>query len=291
MKKFELLKNTLTSSIFPWNYFVDFNKVITNTFEIKIQLNILNVLLWENEIEDKFLKIIEQYPETRKVLPILIAVRAFDKYILDKEAFEVFQVDELFNPLKWFKKENMLKFFNESWLKNIFQNKCISNLNDYVFWIEVWLDSNARKNRTWKIMESLVEKIISDFCANNPNFEFKNQAKSSYIKREWWVDVRTDKSSRIFDFAVFNKINKKLFLFEVNYYGVWGSKLKSVAWEFTWLYNFMIKQWFSFYWITDGLWWSTSLKPLEDAYNNMNWNIYNLEMLKDNILDKILLND
>lgn len=291
MKNFKLLKNTLTSSIFPWNYFVDFQKVIENTFEIKVQLNILNALLWENEIEEKFLEIIQKYPETRRVLPILIAVRFFDKQILDKDTFEIEEVNELFNSKLEFEKEKMLKFFEKSWLKNIFQNKYISNLNDYIFWIEVWLDTNARKNRTWGIMENLVEKIISDFCRNNPQFQYKNQANVSYIKQKWWIDVKTDKLSRRFDFAVFDSNKRRLSLFEVNYYGGWWSKLKAVAWEFVGLYKFIKNQGFEFYWITDGLGWLTALNPLEDAYNAMDWNIYNLEMLKNNILGKILLDD
>ena len=42
------------------------------------------------------------------------------------------------------------------------------------------------------------------------------------------------------------------------------------------------------FWITDWLGWMSSLKSLEEAYNSTKWNIYNLEMLKDGILDKIL---
>jgi len=171
--------------------------------------------------------------------------------------------------------------------KKFFKNKNISNLNDYVFWIETGLDSNARKNRTWKLMETLVEVFIKGLCDKNLWFEYKEQATVSFIKSERWIEVKSDKSSRRFDFAIFDSKNNKIFLMEVNYYW-WGwSKLKAVAWEFSWLYDFMKNQNISFYWMTDWLGWLTASKPLEDAYNKMNGNIYNIEMLKNWILSDL----
>lgn len=288
MQNFQNLIQTLQLSIFSWDYFCDFNKIKNNTFKVKIQLNILNSLIWERNIEQKFLKIIKEYPETREVLPILIAVRDFDKQILDRKTLEVWEVKYLFNTKKDFEDEDMLKFFNISWLKEVFENKYISNLNDYVFWIETWLDSNARKNRTGKLMEDLVGYFIKKLCNKNPWFEYKGQATVSFIKKEWNIEVKSDKLNRRFDFAIFDWNKNRLFLVEVNYYW-WGwSKLKAVAWEFTELYNFMKKQNIPFYWITDWLGWNTAKRPLEDAYNKMDWNIYNIEMLKQNILDNLI---
>jgi type II restriction enzyme len=50
----------------------------------------------------------------------------------------------------------------------------------------------------------------------------------------------------------------------------------------------MQEQDISFYWITDWLGWWTSAKPLEEAYNKMEWNIYNIEMLKGGILNELI---
>lgn len=288
MQKFQNLINTLQSSIFSWDYFSNFKKIKENTFKIKIQLNILNSLLWEQEIENKFLKIIKEYPDTRKVLPILIAVRNFDKQILDRESMVVSEMKHLFNPKLDFLDKNMLLFFNISWLKKVFENKNIWNLNDYVFWVETWLDSNARKNRTGDLMEDLVEEFVKDLCDKNQWFQYKEQATVSYVKKEWWIEVKSDKASRRFDFAIFDSIKNRVFLIEVNYYWWWWSKLKAVAWEFAGLYDFMQKQDVPFYWVTDWLGWNTASKPLEDAYNKMDWNIYNIEMLKEGILSKLI---
>jgi len=287
MKNFQTLISTLQSSIFSWDYFSNFEKIKENTFDIKVQLNILNSLLGEKNIETKFLELIKNYPEIRKVLPILIAVRSFDKQILDRETFEIKEVKDLFNPKKDFVKIEMLKFFEVSWLKKVFENKYISNLNDYVFGVETGLDSNARKNRTGDLMEDLVEEFVKDLCEQK-GFEYKEQATAKFIQENWWIEVKSDKSSRRFDFAIFDNKSKKVYLIEVNYYG-WGwSKLKAVAWEFAWLYDFMQEQNISFYWITDWLGWNTAKKPLEEAYNKMEGNIYNLEMLKSSILNELI---
>ena len=288
MQNFESLINTLQDSIFSRDYFSDFEKIKEHSFKIKIQLNILNSLLWEENIENKFLEIINEYPETRSVLPILIAVRKFDKQILNKKTLETLEMKHLFNPKEYFNSKDILDFFNISWLKNVFKNKYISNLEDYVFWVETWLDSNARKNKTWDLMEDLVEELIKDLCNKNTWFEYKEQATASFIQEKWWIDVKSDKSSRRFDFAIFDKNQNKVFLIEVNYYW-WGwSKLKAVAWEFAWLYNFMKKQNIKFYWITDWLGRNTAKKPLEESYNKMDWNIYNINMLKEWILTELI---
>lgn len=287
MYSFQTLILTITSTIFSWDYFSEFKKISENTFKIKVQLNILNSLLGEKNIESKFLELVKTYPETREILPLLIAVRDFDKQILNRETLEIQEIKQLFNKNMSFKDQDMIDFFNKSWLKQVFENKYISNLNDYVFWIETWLDSNARKNRTGDLMEDLVEEFVKGLCIEKW-FKYKEQATAGFIKNEWWVDVRSDKSSRRFDFAIFNPNNNKIYLLEVNYYGWWWSKLKSVAWEFAWLYDYMREQNIPFYWITDWLGWNTALKPLEEAYNKMEWNIYNLEMLKEGILNELI---
>ena len=287
MPNFQTLISTLQSSIFSWNYFSNFEKIKENTFEVKVQLNILNSLLGEKNIEEKFLELIKNYPEVRKVLPILIAVRKFDKQILDRKTFEIKEIKDLFNSKKDFEETEMLKFFEISGLEKVFENKYISNLNDYVFGVETGLDSNARKNRTGDLMEDLVEEFIKDLCEQK-GFEYKEQATAKFIKENWWVEVKSDKSSRRFDFAIFDSKKKQVYLLEVNYYG-WGwSKLKAVAWEFAGLYDFMQEQNIPFFWITDWLGWHTASKPLEEAYNKMDWNIYNLEMLKEGILNKLI---
>ena len=286
---FQSLTSTFTSTIFTWDYFSDFEKIWNNTFEVKVQLNILNSLLGEQDIETKFLELVKSYPEIRKVLPLLIAVRKFDKEILNKETLEIKEMKHLFQPKSDFDDADMIDFLITSGLRDVFQNKLISNLNDYIFWVETGLDSNARKNRTGDLMEDLVEEFVRDYCEKNPWFQYKEQATKKYMEKEWGISIESDKSSRRFDFAMYDSNNHKVYLLEVNYYGWWWSKLKAVAWEFSWLYDLMKSQNIPFFWITDWAGWLTCRNPLEEAYEKMEWHIYNLWDLKEGILDEIIL--
>ncbi len=122
MQNFQTLIQNLQPTIFTWDYFTDFKKIKTNTFKIKIQLNILNSLLWEKNIENKFLEIIRNYPETRNILPILLAVRKIPNIILDSETKQVYNMSYIFDKEAhiiedW--EEKLLKFFRESGLKKI----------------------------------------------------------------------------------------------------------------------------------------------------------------------------
>jgi len=246
------LTTSFTPTIFTWGFYSDFQKIHKNAFNVKIQLGILNSLLWESSIEKKFIEIIRSYPETREILPILLAVRWNFHLVLDSETKEVFDVSYFFDKNCYLTSEieqGLLKFFNESWLKEIFENKKISNLNDYVFGIETGLDSNARKNRSGTMMENLVLEFVKDFCEEK-EFQYKDQATAKWMKETWGVEVKSDKSARRFDFAIFT--GKKVYLIETNFYGGGGSKLKAVAGEFTGLYKTLQEQDINLLWeLTD----------------------------------------
>jgi type II restriction enzyme len=263
---FKYFLETLNDSIFTWNYFVNFEKVKKNIYSIEKELNLLNVLIGKNNIEKEFIDLISEYPNIRKVLPILVAIRnnkLKDLKIIDdfEELISRNKID-LFNPkvkLKNKLKEDLLTFFKESGLKYIFQNKNVKSIVDYCFGIEVGMDTNARKNRIGQLMESIVENIIQKFSEKN-DLEFIYQATQKKIKEKWNFDIKIDKTNRNFDFAVFKKSKNKIFLIETNYYSGGGSKLKSTAGEYKDLFNFLKNQNINLIWITDGLGWKTTKK-------------------------------
>lgn len=204
MQNFKTLISTFTPTIFTWDFYSDFEKIRNNTFKIKVSLNILNSLLWEKDIENKFIEVLINYPEIREVLPILLAVREKFNITLNKQTKEIENVSFLFDKncyLNYEVKEKLLIFFKESWLKELFENKYITNLNDYVFWIETGLDSNARKNRSWTWMEKLVLDFMSVFCSKKW-YQYKDQATANWILENWWIKIESDKSARRFDFAM-----------------------------------------------------------------------------------------
>jgi type II restriction enzyme len=290
--KFNALKSTFQDSIFTWDYFTDFEKVKKNVKKIEKELNLLNYLIGKENIEEEFLSLVEEYPKVRKILPILIATRD-DKLskmpiITDFETLLPENKKYIFNdPISENIKKELLIFFRESGLKDIFENKHIKNLVDYCFGVEVGMDTNGRKKRTGDLMEDIVGNYLETFCQENKDFTFLSQATKDKIKKAFDCDIEIDKNSRRFDFALYNQKDKKLYLIEVNYYGGGGSKLKATAGEYKYLNDFLKAQNLSFIWVTDGLGWMTALRPLEETFNHNDY-VINLSMLKNGILKDIV---
>ncbi len=293
MFDFNALKNTFQDSIFAWDYFTDFEKVKSNVQKVKVELNILNSLIGEEDIEEEFIKLIKEYPKTRQALPLLIAIRKdklndtsvianMDTLIAENKKYIFYdKIDEEIE-------KELLIFFREGGLKDIFQNRYVKNLVDYCFGVEVGLDTNARKNRTGTLMENIVSNYLTKFCQKNKDFTYIEQATQKKIKEKFNYRIKIDKNSRRFDFALFNKITKKLFLIEVNFYSGGGSKLKATAGEYQYLYDFLKNQNIDFIWITDGKGWLTALNPLEETFKHNDY-VINLKMIKDGILNKICI--
>lgn len=280
---FNNLITTFKSSIKTWDYFVNWKKVFGNSSNLEITLNKLNYLLGKENLKEEFKKLYSSNPDIIKALPVLLAVRenkleVFDKITKNSEFFDFSGTEK--------DSEKYYEFLEKSGLARLFQKDGVKNLVDYVMGIEVGLDSNGRKNRGGSLMEEIVESFISELCNKN-GFEYLSQARATAIKSKWGVDVKVDKSERSFDFAVFNPKNKKVKLFEVNFYNGGGSKLKAVCGEFKSLHTELKEQNIDFIWITDGLGWFTTKRPLEETYNHNEY-VFNLNMLEAGILDKLV---
>jgi type II restriction enzyme len=149
--------------------------------------------------------------------------------------------------------------------------------------VEAGLDSNARKNRGGDAMENIVEVFVDDVCQKH-RFEYLKEANADKIRKKWGYNVPVDKSSRRYDFAINNQ--KELFLIETNFYGGGGSKLKSTAGEYRNLFNVLNGQ-YKFIWITDGLGWRVTARPLRETFDNNDF-VLNLSVLEKNILSFLL---
>lgn len=291
---FDYFMSSLRDSIFTWDYFVDFNKTISNTQKIKEELDILNSLLGVgiDDIDEQFIEMLIKHKKVRKALPILTAIRQ-DKlkstHIIDNyETLDSTNKALLFNakiPINESISTDLIDFFNMSGLKDLFINKRVNNLYDYCLGIEVGMDTNARKNRTGTNMENLVESKIHKFCEAN-NFKYLVQATKNKIMDKWSYEIEVDKIKRRFDFAILNSKNE-LTLIEVNYYSGGGSKLKATAGEYKELHTFLKNQNINFIWITDGLGWQTAKTALNETFTHNDY-VINLDMIANGILDEII---
>lgn len=284
-KNFQSLIGTLKNSIKTWDYFVNWEKVFANSSELEITLNKLNYLLGKEDLKAEFKRLYDSNPDIVKAFPALLAVREkkLEIFSLDDGSSDFFNFDT--NQKEGDDFEKYYSFLEKSSLINLFKKEGIKNLVDYVIGVEVGLDSNGRKNRGGTLMEKIVETHIANLCDSN-GFEYMRQARATDMRAKWGVEVQVDKSERSFDFAVYNPQNKKIKLFEVNFYNGGGSKLKAVCGEFKSLYDELKRQDIDFVWITDGLGWNTAKRPLEETYDHNEY-VFNLNMVEQGVLSKL----
>jgi len=79
---FSCFINNLNDSIRYWDYFVNWEKVIGNTRDLEIDLNILNYLIGKENIEDEFEYLLKKHPQIARLIPVLLACREHQFKIL-----------------------------------------------------------------------------------------------------------------------------------------------------------------------------------------------------------------
>ncbi len=283
---FQNFMGTIIETIASYAFFVDWEKVTINVKTIEKRLNILNYLIGKEDMNGEFYGLLKEYPEVITVFPILLATRDEDQTILN-ECLELEKYDFSKRILTEKDISSLYKFFKETGLESLVKEKKVKNLVDYVFGVEVGMDTNARKNRTGTQMENIVEGYVQDILTKNPDIDYIKQANKTKIFKQWGYSLEIDKADRVFDFAIYNKKTKKLFLIEVNFYSGGGSKLKATAGEYQYLNDFLSKQKIDLVWVTDGFGWNTSKKALEETYNHNKY-VLNISLLKEGILEEIV---
>ncbi len=262
-KSFNQFLKELSVTNSTLDFFVDFDKISANVEKIAIKLNQLNYLIGKEDLQQAVQKLFEENPKCFSVLNILIAVRD-NRPILDDDGNVIDLINYFETP------ELVFKFIEKTGLSDVLKNKQIKNLVDYVFGIEVGLDTNARKNRGGKNMEKAIAKI---FTKNN--IVFRSEVKHTEFKEL----ISLGKDVKRFDFVIITKV--KTYLIETNYYNGGGSKLNEVARAYTDLapkINLYDK--FEFVWITDGQGWFFAKNKLQEAYMHIPL-VFNLKTLPE----------
>jgi len=282
-RHFDDLLANLKKTVADYSYYTDFDKVYKNADKFKVELNILNSLIGEQDIETKFKNLVELYPNVLKVIPILLAKRGYKVEVFSDKNI-TFDFLETNLDIDMYS-----EFMKESGLFSLLKASKIKSLNDYLIGIEVGLDSNARKNRTGTAMENIVESYIKKI----PNIEYHKEMKKKEISESYNIDIndliigedKVKEAEKRFDFVV--KTNDNLYLIETNFYSGGGSKLnetarsfKSLAKDINDLDNV------HFVWITDGIGWISARNNLRETYDIMD-HLYTLEDLENGVLGNI----
>lgn len=152
----------------------------------------------------------------------------------------------------------------------MFERGEVTNLADYVFGVEVGLDTSARKNRSGSIMAACVREMLTDV-----GLPFEEEVESSTLVE---LQKALGKDIKRFDFVVSGP--RCSYLIETNFYTGGGSKLNEVARSYVDLARSVNSvRGYEFVWITDGAGWRSAKNKLEEAYYAIP-HLYNLHTLE-----------
>ena len=265
-KDFNKFMSQLQETNQTLDFFCDFDKIAANVDNIKLSLCMLNSMIGTNDLRRSVETIWNRDRSAFSVMDILIAVRSEGKKVVLNSAGDCIILDRLFTSI-----DGVMEYLEGTGLADLFRQKKINDLVDYVFGIETGLDSNARKNRSGHVMEGMVASILK-----KNGIKFRQEVYST----EWsnLQRVLGDDEKR-FDFVI--QTPKKTYLIEVNFYSGGGSKLNEVARSYSDIapkINSVPE--FEFVWITDGIGWKSAKNKLQEAYSIIP-SIYNLTSIKD----------
>ncbi|MBQ8725870.1 MAG: type II restriction endonuclease [Clostridia bacterium] len=274
---------TFRNSICDYSYYVDFNKVYGNVETIKVELNILNSLIGSKNIEADFEKLLTDYPQVLKCIPVLLAVRGREIYTIDGDGEYLFNFKKMNYSVDEYK-----MFMRKTGLFSLISEHVINNLVDYVTGVEVGLDSNGRKNRGGHLMENLVEDYLQK-AGLVKGVDYFKEMYISDIEKKWSIDLSNisnqGKAEKRFDFVV--KKGATIYGIETNFYSSGGSKLNETARSYkTIALEAKEIQGFAFAWFTDGQGWQSARHNLEETFDVMD-NIYCISDMENGVVDTL----
>lgn len=263
---FDTFMSQLRDTNATLDFYCDFRKIAKNVDNIAISLNMLNYLIGKEDLRTAVEALWKRDKTVFDVMDILIATRKKDNKMFFDEAGQFRKVHSLFQSV-----DGIMEFLEGTGLADVFRNQEIKDLEDYVFGVETGLDTNARKNRSGEITETLVARIF-----NNAGIAFREQVSSKDFPAI--ADV-LGADQKVFDFVISTDV--KTYLIEVNFYSGGGSKLNEVARSYTDLApKINDVEGFEFVWITDGIGWNSARNKLQEAFASIP-SIYNLTSITE----------
>lgn len=247
------------------DFYCDFEKIQNNVEAIPMKLNQLNYLIGQEDMDASIRRLWNENKNVFSILEILIAVRTSDKKKAIMADGNVKLINTLFESV-----EGVIEYIRATGLAEVFRNRQIKNLVDYVFGVETGLDTNARKNRSGHLMERQVASILKDAGINYRQEVYSTEYPALAVLGE---------DKKRFDFVIETNCSK--YLMEVNFYSGGGSKLNEVARAYSELSpKINAVNGFEFVWITDGIGWKSARNKLEEAFYTIP-NVYNLTTITE----------
>ncbi len=234
-------------------FFVDWKKVHAH---IKVHLDEISLLNGLVNIPDskerrKHLKeILEKYPKTRLVLPLIIAIRDEKIDVLkigDNGSVSYMDVDFKNSTL-----ERILDFCDQSEIIELLGK--VKDLHSYLTGVEVGMDTNARKNRSGIIFERLIIDALK-----RKGVDAREAKGRIDIGRKKKPDIVIYKDGQVFAIA------------EVNFFFGLGSKPLETVQSYINLQREANARKIRFLFITDGPAWRTGKAEREKAFDQIDY--------------------
>ena len=286
---FERFMRGLKPSSMLWGYFVNWDKVFNQIKAMEWHLSLLNCLIGKPNFAKELKALLEAYPAAISVLPLLAVRVTQNQKELQQFTILINHTDKCLQFYNYdFRRYNpkhfprYLEFLEKTGITELLTGGHIKNLVDYMVGVEAGLDSNARKNRSGKAMETICQAFIEDWCKIKGYQCYKQinmQKLSDCFDQKLPKDLR--KFNKKHDFAV--KTGKGLSIFEVNFYNTAGSKLDKTASDYRFQYERLKQNGIDFIWITDGLGWQRTQSALREAFDALDY-VFSLDMLEKGIL-------
>lgn len=265
-EQFDVFMSQLKETNATLDFFCDFGKISKNVADISISLNMLNYLLGKQDLRQAVEALWARDPKAFDVMDILIATRKKDNKMFFDDLGQFRKVHSLFESV-----DGVMEFLEGTGLANVFRKPEVKDLVDYVLGVETGLDTNARKNRSGEITETLIGKIFT-----KAGIAYREQVSSKEFPA---ISQVLGADQKVFDFVI--ETSAKTYLIEVNFYSGGGSKLNEVARSYTDVAPKVNSvDGFEFVWITDGIGWNSAKNKLQEAFAAIP-SIYNLTTIQE----------
>ncbi len=284
----EAFLNSLADTNRGFDFYVDWNKVKSNIEHFKIEIGILSSLAGSSNPSYELKELIEKYPEVVKVLPLIIAVRDRSLKVLEETSILQSSSSFEFTPKSQYSEaeiNHIVRFCEKTGILELM--KIVQILRDYLLGVEVGLDTHARKNRSGKAMEDVIEPILSKILSRGYLSNIVTQKTFAYFEDVRSLPVPAQLRDRKFD-AVCVKDSKPINI-EVNFYGGGGSKPQEIVDSYINRRNELKGAGWHFIWITDGPGWKTGVNQIRKGIEEIEF-VLNLRFVKQGFLEYILKN-
>lgn len=284
MRDFEQWLSTFkTDNIATFEYYNDFKKCHEKLMPYRNEIREIDSMISNclaDEIPLEMFLLTFRNPRVQKLIPLLIAYSGSSIHIVESGNEQVFSFDSTLTD------EELMALYNGFHLGRLLKGietryGVKSNTYDYLFGVQVGMDTNARKNRGGTLMEDLVEDYI-----RKAGYTYFTQFKLSEIEKNYQINLdalsNNGNTEKRFDF-VFIK-DGHVFAVETNFYSAGGSKLNETARSYKQIAQEAENiDGFTFIWITDGAGWKSAKHNLYETFCTTEY-MFNINDLENGAL-------